>query len=770
MVITGAVQGIGFRPFVYRHAVVLDLKGWITNIPEGVLLEVEGEEISLQVFREKLFTEKPPLAWIASCEVSVLDPAGYTYFEIRGSTGEGKKSAVILPDIAVCPDCLRELFDPTNRRYRYPFINCTNCGPRMSIIESLPYDRIATSMNCFQMCPKCAREYEDPTNRRFHAQPNACSHCGPKLQYAEPDGTIIAEHDAAIHEAVRAIRAGYIVAVKGIGGFHLMADPFSDAVVKRMRMRKHREEKPMALMIPSVGFAKKYCRVSASEEAALLAPHAPIVLMEKAPGHDMVKPFSQFIAPGNPLLGVLLPYSPLHHLLMHDLQQPVIATSGNITEEPICIDEQEAFHRLNGIADFFLIHDRPIIRHADDSIVRIIAGREVVLRRGRGLAPLPVRLEMDAERSVLAVGGHLKNSIAINVGSAIFVSQHIGDLETEQSYTTFRSTIDDFKRMYEITPSLVVADKHPDYLSSKYAASLGIPLLRIQHHAAHVYSCMAENHLRDNVFGVSWDGTGYGDDGLIWGGEFFIQANGAMRHSGTFRSFPLPGGPAAVKEPRRSALGMLFELSHGNPDMFGELPLFEQFSTTEYAALLQAMRHNVNSPRTTSVGRIFDAVASIIGVRHRTGYEGQAAMELEALTEHHDSSTSYHFTIGPHTKTAEVDEIDWEQMIFQIYTDVKENVPGYTIALKFHNTLAKIIVEMTLRSKQTAVVLSGGCFQNARLTEITIERLRRHGVTPYWHQRIPPNDGGLALGQLYGAILLGQHKESKIPNLEGICV
>ncbi|MFA6457260.1 MAG: Sua5/YciO/YrdC/YwlC family protein, partial [Bacteroidota bacterium] len=480
---------------------------------------------------------------------------------------------------------------------------------------------------------------------------------------------------------------------------------------------------------------------------------------KKYHGHEHVQPLSKLIAPNNPLLGVLLPYSLLHHLIMHDVQQPVIATSGNISEEPICIDNHEALHRLNGIADFFLIHNRPILRHADDSIIRIIAGREVVLRRARGLAPLPFRLDVTPARSMLAVGGQLKNAIAMNVGNAVFVSQHIGDLETEQAYAAFQSTIGDFQRIYEVTPSLVVADKHPEYLSSKYASELDIPILRIQHHAAHVYSCMAENHLRDNVFGVSWDGTGYGDDGVIWGGEFFVQAENRMRHFGTFRSFPLPGGEAAIKEPRRAALGMLFEVSQGSPEKFGELPLFEQFSTTEYAALLQAMRQNINSPRTSSVGRIFDAVASIIGLRHKTGYEGQAAMELEALTEHHDVTAAYPFTVRGHGRMTEVEEIDWEPMVLQIFSDVIERVPGTAIAQKFHNTLSKIIVAMATHANQTAVVLSGGCFQNARLTEVTVDRLRQHGFTPYWHQRIPPNDGGLALGQLYGAILLEQQKE-----------
>ncbi len=752
-IIHGAVQGIGFRPFIYRLAGEMKINGWISNIPEGVLIEAEGPKEQLESFKEKIHSDKPDLASIHSCEVTELDAAGYTSFEIRESRQSGKKQAVILPDIAVCPDCLQEMFEPNDRRFRYPFINCTNCGPRLTIVESLPYDRANTSMKKFTMCPDCQKEYDDPMNRRFHAQPNACPVCGPQLLLTTNAGKKIAKQDDALRQAADAIRKGMIVAVKGIGGFHLMADPFNDKAVRTLRERKHREEKPFALMVPTVSEAKKYCLLSDLEERAICSSHAPIVLVKKNIGEAML---SIQIAPNNPMLGVMLPYSPVHHLLMRELAQPVIATSGNISDEPICTSNEDAVEKLGGIADLFLMHNRPIVRHADDSIIRIIGGREMVLRRARGLAPLPVQLPIEPKKTILAVGAHLKNTIALNVGKSVFVSQHIGDLETEQSLKTFKRTIEDFQSMYELKPALVVTDKHPEYLSTHYAEQLRMPTLQIQHHAAHIYSCMAENHLTDEVFGVSWDGTGLGDDGTIWGGEFFAYGNKEMKRVGTFRSFPLPGGSSAIKEPRRSALGMLYEMSGGKIGSLMQNCSIEQFSQQEMSTLVQMMEKNINSPRTSSAGRIFDSVCSLTGLKHKMGYEGQGAMELESVIGSDKNEEYYSFSLASQAGDGNITEVLWEEMINDIIRDMKNLYPKNSISQKFHNTMAEIIIAMAERMDMKNVVLSGGCFQNAYLTERTILRLKKEGFTPYWHQRIPPNDGGISLGQLYGAVLMGE--------------
>ncbi|MFZ4620163.1 MAG: carbamoyltransferase HypF [Bacteroidota bacterium] len=751
IIIHGAVQGIGFRPFIYRLAGELKLNGWVSNIPEGVVIEAEGTEEQLEQFKIKIDSDKPVLAAIYTCEVTVLDAAGYSSFEIRESVQSGKKQAAILPDIAVCPDCLRELFDPNDRRFRYPFINCTNCGPRLTIIEALPYDRATTSMKKFTMCPDCQKEYDDPNNRRFHAQPNACPKCGPHVVLTTNAGKKIAEYDDAVLQTADAIRKGLIVAVKGIGGFHLMADPFNDKAVRSLRERKHREEKPFALMVPTVAEAKQYCSIGEAEEKAMFSTHAPIVLVKKNTGETKL---SHQIAPNNPMLGVMLPYSPLHHLLMRELSQPVIATSGNLSDEPICTENEDALEKLGGIADLFLLHDRPIVRHADDSIIRIIAGREMVIRRARGLAPLPVLLPQDPGTTVLAVGAHLKNTVALNVGRSVFVSQHIGDLETEQSLDAFKRTIADFKTMYAVTPEYVVTDKHPEYLSTQYAGELNIPVKQVQHHAAHIFSCMAENHLTDEVFGVSWDGTGLGDDGTIWGGEFFHYAEREMKRIGTFRSFPLPGGSSAIKEPRRSALGMLYEMSGGKIGSLMQNCSIEQFSQQEVSTLVQMMEKDFNSPRTSSAGRIFDAVSSLTGLKHKMGYEGQGAMELESIIGDDTSEEHYTFSLAPRSGDGDITEVRWEEMINDIMREMKDLFPKRSISRKFHNTMAEIIIAMAERSGAKNVVLSGGCFQNAYLTERTIMRLKQEGFVPYWHQRIPPNDGGISLGQLYGAVLM----------------
>jgi hydrogenase maturation protein HypF len=824
LTVRGAVQGVGFRPFVFRLATERGLAGWVNNSPQGVFIEVEGPRAELEKFLLRLETEKPPRSFIQSLEASWLDPVGYAAFEIRPSETGGNKTALVLPDIATCPDCLREIFDPKNRRHRYPFTNCTNCGPRFSIIESLPYDRANTSMKAFTMCPECQTEYDDPHDRRFHAQPNACPVCGPQLELwpgsrvcenAESPRSHQRGYDALL-AAVQAIREGKIVAVKGLGGFHLMADARNDKAVQLLRERKHREEKPFALMFPARVSVKAECEVSPLEERLLRSPEAPIVLLRRLRQSQISNLKSQIAegaAPGNPYLGAMLPYTPLHHLLMAELGFPVVATSGNISDEPICTDEREALERLGGIADVFLVHNRPIVRHVDDSIVRVMLDRELVLRRARGYAPLPITIggasaasphnqgvvELRPPKIVLAVGAHLKNTIALSVGNQVFISQHIGDLETEQAYSAFHRVIADFENLYEAKPQIIAADLHPDYLSTKYAREKATPvsslleftlqragkseppdklklelqpqhagpvpgapqIIQVQHHIAHVLSCMAENEIAPPALGVSWDGTGYGTDGTIWGGEFFLVTDESIERIAQLRPFRLPGGDQAVKEPRRTAIGLLYEMSGDSIFERKNLAPVAAFSSAELATLKTMLAKNLNSPVTTSMGRLFDAVASLINLRQQIRFEGQAAMELEFALDGINTGEAYPLPIEQAVdQTKDLSRIthhasrilNWSPMVQEILTDVERNIPIGIISAKFHNALMEGIVAVAKRAGQDRVVLSGGCFQNRYLTEHVVRRLQAEGFRPYWHQRVPPNDGGIALGQVVAAL------------------
>ncbi len=744
----GAVQGVGFRPFVFRLATELGLRGWVLNSSSGVFVEVEGPERGLHEFLLRVERDKPPRASIQSLEYICLDPVGYDDFAIRDSVG-GEKTALIMPDIAMCPDCLAEIRDPGNRRHRYPFTNCTHCGPRFTIIESLPYDRPNTTMRAFTMCEACRAEYENPLDRRFHAQPNACPVCGPRLAWWDSVGDPVTDGEEALAAAVQAILDGLTVAVKGLGGFHLMTDARSDEAVRRLRRAKAREEKPFAVMLPSMEWARRLCVVSELEERALLSPESPIVLLRQgsAPG------VSEYVAPGNPNLGVLLPYTPLHHLLLADLGFPVVATSGNRADEPICRDEHEAVARLEGLADFFLVHNRPIARHADDSIVRILLGREQVFRRARGYAPLPIQLSRPGP-SILAVGAHLKNAVALSVGAQAFVSQHIGDLETAAAYDAFREATACLGRLYDAKAEQVACDIHPDYLSTQYAQGLEVPAVAVQHHYAHVLSCMAENDLEGSVLGVAWDGTGYGPDGTIWGGEFLHVTDTTWRRVGQLRTFPLPGGDRAIREPRRSALGVLYE-------MLGD-DAFEQrawtparaFTAQELRLLRVALRGHMNCPRTSSVGRLFDAASALARLRNVIRFEGQAAMDLEFSIVDGLAAGAYACEM---IRGAEGGMpsfvVDWAPVVRDILDDAMEKRPTGLIAARFHNALVEAIVNGAELAGEERVVLTGGCFQNGYLTERAVVRLRERGFRPYWHQRIPPNDGGVALGQLAAAAM-----------------
>ena len=751
--IRGAVQGVGFRPFVYKLTAEMQVNGWVSNTSQGVFIEVEGTKETLNRFLLRLQKEIPPRAFIQSLEFSFLDPIGFEKFEIRKSDAGGAKTSIILPDIATCPDCLKEIFSPLNRRYLYPFTNCTNCGPRFSIIEAIPYDRPNTSMKKFEMCPECRTEYENPRDRRFHAQPNACPACGPQLQLWDTGGKKLAEQHDALLQATSAIEAGKIVAVKGIGGFHLMVNARNDEAVRRLREHKHREEKPFALMFPSLEDVKKECKVDELEERLLLSPESPIVLLSRIMGHShfhLPSSISTSVAPNNPSLGCMLPYSPLHHILMGQLGFPVVATSGNLSDEPICTDEYEALERLHEIANVYLVHNRPIVRHVDDSIVRVMMGREMVIRRARGYAPLPITIIGTQHGvSLLAVGAHLKNAIALTSGSNVFISQHIGDLETKESLDAFHCVVTDFRTMYNCKPEYIVCDLHPDYLSSKFARSTGIPLLEVQHHIAHLASCMAENQLEGEVLGISWDGTGYGLDGTIWGGEFLLATKTSFERVATFRPFRLPGGEKAIKEPRRTALGMLYELFGDDVFHRQDLPTLHAFTSVELELLNQVLLKRVNAPVTTSVGRIFDAVASLIGLQQRVNYEGQAAMELEFITQSVESKECYPFDIN---EAPNVKIVDWRSTLEGILVDMKDHISPSIISVKFHNTLVEIIITIAKKIGQPRVVLSGGCFQNRYLTERAVKRLQKEEFRPYWHQRVPPNDGGIALRQIYAAL------------------
>ncbi|MCT7973298.1 carbamoyltransferase HypF [Laspinema olomoucense] len=749
--VCGAVQGVGFRPFIYRLATELELNGWVNNSAQGVFIEVEGTQEKLETFLLRLEREKPAISFIQSLESTWLEPVGFTQFEIRPSVA-GAKTAVVLPDIATCPDCLQEIFDPQNRRYRYPFTNCTNCGPRYTIIRGLPYDRANTSMQEFKMCPDCQAEYENPLNRRFHAQPNACPNCGPQLQCWKGWGEVLATGDRALKDAISTVNRGQILAVKGLGGFHLMVDAGNSAAVRRLRRCKHREEKPFAVMYPSLEQVRQECQVTAIEERLLRSPECPIVLLRRlSNSYNQIAPE---VAPDNPYLGVMLPYTPLHHLLLAGLGKPVVATSGNLSDEPICIDEWEARDRLKDIADKFLVHNRPIVRAVDDSVVRVVAGREMVMRRARGYAPLPISLKVTPDSPpspppILAVGAHLKSAIAIGVFPQIFVSQHIGDLETPQAFQAFQEATASLQQLYEATPQVVARDAHPDYRSTRFAEGLALPQIAVQHHYAHVLACMAENQLlEETVLGVAWDGTGYGLDGTIWGGEFLRVSPQSWDRVAHFRTFPLLGGDKAVKEPRRVALGLLYEVL-GNrlftPGVTHNYQhILEAFTPVELTLLRSMLEKQINTPVTSSVGRLFDGVAAIAGLKSQISFEGQAATALEFALEGWTTQESYPLPLQTGDGVAIA---DWEPTILAILRDVGDRLPRGIISAKFHNTLVNSILAVAQWVGEERVVITGGCFQNAYLTEQVIHQLKLKGFRPYWHQRIPPNDGGIALGQ-----------------------
>jgi hydrogenase maturation protein HypF len=742
--VTGVVQGVGFRPFVYRLAQELTLHGYVLNGPAGVEIEAEGTPENLEQFLQRLRDEKPAQSKIEDLTVQFHAPKGYTNFEIKESDSAGKKTVLVLPDLAACPDCVRELFDPQDRRFRYPFTNCTHCGPRFSIIEKLPYDRPHTTMRAFTLCPECKKEYEYPSDRRFHAQPTACPQCGPKLEaWAPLQGAVLEEGDKALRFAEEAIRKGQIVALKGLGGFQLICDARNWDAVRLLRDRKHREAKPFAVMFPSIEEIRKVCQLSGEEEALLLSPASPIVLVKKLEKHENSKVGwpAESVAPGNPQLGVMLPTTPLHHLLMRDLGFPVVATSGNLSEEPICFEEKEAIERLKGLADLFLVHNRPISRPMDDSVSRIIGGKPQILRRARGYAPLPVVLKEPGE-TVMAFGAYLKNTVALAKDDKVFLSQHLGDLGTLPSMEAFEKSISDLPKLYEADPVTGVVDLHPDYPSTRKGAESGLPLIRVQHHLAHLYACAAENHVAGLAFGAAWDGTGLGEDQTVWGGEFFKIGDKDER-VGHLRTFPLVGGDQAAKEPRRCALGMLFEMAGEEIFRWKDLPPVANFEPAELSVLKNLLK-NPATPRTSSMGRLFDVVSSLAGLCQRSRFEGDAAMSLEFALSGPGTGERYPF---PLLLSGAGFILDWEPMIKEILNDVRAKEPAGVISRRFHNALIESLVDAAKKEGCPQVLLSGGCFQNRYLAEGVLRRLKEEGFTPFWHQQVPPNDGGLALGQ-----------------------
>ncbi len=743
--IRGTVQGVGFRPFVYRLARELGATGWVWNDTEGVLLQVEGRPEALGEFLRRVRSEAPPLASVDSVETRSVPTTSEVGFRVLESPSAGPRRAIVPPDVATCADCLAEMWDPQDRRYRYPFLNCTNCGPRFSIIESLPYDRPRTSMKRFRMCPECAREYHDPSDRRFHAQPTACAACGPTVALESPEGSTLALGEPAIAEATRSLREGRILAFKGLGGFQLLVDARNEDAVEELRRRKRRGRKPFAVMFPDLDAVRTSAELDAVSEGLLRSAASPIVLLDARAGSTTG--LAPSVAPGNPLIGTMIPYSPLHHLLLRELGLPLVATSGNLSDEPICIDNREARRRLRGLADGFLVHDRPIVRPVDDSVVRVVRGRLQVLRRARGYAPLALALGPDLP-SVLAVGPQLKNTVAVSLGDRVVVSQHLGDLDNAETLGAFRRTVEDLRRFYDWAPERVAHDLHPDYRSTRYAAGLGLPLHPVQHHYAHVLSCLADAGVSPPVLGVAWDGTGYGTDGTIWGGEFLRITQEGFERVAHLRTFPLLGGDAAIREPRRAAAGLLYELE-GEAALDDAAPAMAPFRPAEARTIRQMLRRSLRVIPTSSAGRLFDAVASLLGLVHRSDFEGEAAMavEFEAEKAAGDAASAepYPYRVLPE---AEGFVLDWGPTVRGV---LGEREVARRAARRFHAGLAAGIVEIARRVGEHAVALSGGCFQNRLLTEMTTDLLIAEGFTPVVHSRVPPNDGGISLGQVVAA-------------------
>ncbi|HSG46992.1 MAG TPA: carbamoyltransferase HypF [Longimicrobiales bacterium] len=753
--IQGAVQGVGFRPHVYRLARELGLDGWVVNDHSGVEIEVEGDPGAVERFAGSLLQAPPARARIVEVRQRWLPPSYPGPFHIRHSESGGPPTVAILPDLATCPRCLADTLQSGGPREGYPFTNCTECGPRLSIVRELPYDRPNTTMAGFLQCPRCQAEYDDPGDRRFHAQPNACPVCGPHLDWwdarGQPaEGTADSpvlpgpRRDAGpLRAAARALGEGLVVAVKGLGGFHLMADATNDDAVRRLRARKNREAKPLAVMVRDADAAAALAVVSPEARRLLESPEAPIVLLPARRGSTL----APSVAPGNPRVGVMVAYTPLHHLLLATFGGPVVATSGNRSEEPICVGNEEAAVRLRGIADGFLVHDRPIQRPVDDSVAVVTGGELQLQRRARGYAPFPVRLPLEAP-PLLAVGGHLKNAVAVTRGRSVFVSQHIGDLENPEALDAFRRTVEDFLRLYRITPAALAHDLHPDYASTRWAREVldpELPRIGVQHHHAHMASVLAEAGEAPgapDAVGIIWDGTGYGTDGTIWGGEFLLGGMGEFSRLAHLRPFPLPGGERAVREPRRSALGLLLEA--GLVGEAGAETVLDAFTPEELRVLTRATARGLNAPRTSSAGRLFDALSSLLGLRSANRFEGDAAMALEFAADPGEAGT-YVMDLAPLPGGGWA--LDWEPLVRAALADRASRVAVPVVAARIHNGMVEGMVRVAEKAGVETVALSGGCFQNQLLKARARHALESRGHRVLVNREVPAGDGGIALGQ-----------------------
>jgi hydrogenase maturation protein HypF len=743
--VRGVVQGVGFRPFVYQLATRHNLKGWVCNTSGDVKIEVEGEKRSLDRFLDELVALAPPLARLEDVSVTNHAPQGYSGFEIRHSIAEVGKYQLVSPDIATCKPCLGEVLTPSDRRYRYPFTNCTNCGPRFTIIEDIPYDRPKTTMRSFKMCPQCQSEYDDPMDRRFHAQPNACPRCGPSLKLVDGAGNPV-PCDDALAAAAGFLKQGKVLAIKGLGGFLLACDATSEKAVKLLRERKRRPFKPLAIMVATLGDARKHCLVSEKEAELLTTPQCPIVLLRWKEGSSV----SPSVAPNLKYLGVMLPYTPLHHVLLRETGLPLVMTSGNLSEEPIARDNDEALRRLKGIPDYFLLHNRDIYSRYDDSVAIVELNRPKIVRRARGYAPYPVHLPFQVNQ-VLACGAELKNTFCLTKDNYAFVSQHIGDLENLETMEHFEATLELYKKLFCIQPEIVAYDMHPEYLSTKYARSLGdkhkeLRLVPVQHHHAHIVSCMVENGVEDKVIGVSFDGTGYGTDGSIWGGEFLIADYKGFDRVGHLEYVPLPGGTIAIERPYRMAISYVLTLL-GKDALTTDLAFLKEVSNQELELIKKQLEKGINSPLTSSCGRLFDAVSALIGIRGKIDYEAQAAIEMEMAVDESERG-SYPFAI---VEQNGVNIVYLKELFGGVIKDLKSGVSQARIAMKFHRTMAEMVVQMCQRlakmSSINKVALSGGVFQNRLLLRLTAAALEEAGFEVLTHSKVPTNDGGVSLGQ-----------------------